>query len=45
MELESAAIEGFREAFERAAREQIPAGTVAEPERIDAVVGAEALDL
>lgn len=45
VELDAAAIGGFRDAFAGHARALIPAGGVREPERIDAVVGAEALDL
>ncbi|MEO7197476.1 MAG: single-stranded-DNA-specific exonuclease RecJ [Solirubrobacterales bacterium] len=45
VELAAADIEAFRAAFVAHARSVVPAEGLAEPERIDAVVGAEALDL
>ncbi len=45
MELSADSLEAFRKRFEAAAHAQRPAGTSRQPERIDAVVGAEALDI
>lgn len=45
VELEAAGIDGFRRAFAAHAGSVLPPGGLREPERIDAVVGAEALDL
>ena len=45
VELDAGRVEEFREAFARAAGAQLPDGAPPQQERIDAVVGAEALDL
>ncbi len=45
LELEASAIDGFRTALAAHARAVVPAEGLSDPERIDAVVGAEALDL
>ncbi len=45
VELDAGAIDGFRAALAAHARAVIPAEGLSDPERIDAVVGAEALDL
>ncbi|HKJ35988.1 MAG TPA: single-stranded-DNA-specific exonuclease RecJ, partial [Solirubrobacterales bacterium] len=44
VELDAARVDDFREAFAKAAAVQLPAGSAETAERIDAVVGAEALD-
>ena len=45
MELDAREIDAFRRAIAAHARSVVPDGGLAQPERIDAVVGAEALDL